>query len=706
MAETELSIVLKLIDNASADLKKTISGAIEGTNKLKSANDEAYSQMAKSIEENRTVFERFSNSFKEKSAGMVKALQESSSELKHLGREIRQVGANIAFIGGAISSIFIKALNDSSKYSENVRDSLQRLSQVTTQFGIIIANAVVPVINGLTVILDRLVTAFESLSPELRDSILRWAFLSGIFITITGVLIALGGQFAIFLSAIKGIIAAIISWTAANIALLPSILAIGAEIATVIFLMYKFKPVADFVLNVFELLFKNIQLQLEVVSLAWNKYVALILDGSSKIFETLAKLNFGNKELAIFFTNAANAASGLATEAKISADKSVFEIQRISKEMLSLAQGKEGSFAINFDKAKTSIDEIVKAINGIGKGTELKILSGNDLQLAQQSLSNFNQKLADQKILFEAGKISADEYYRGLIAAQNSSINLNQIASQQLQQMAQLQAEVTNNQFLNAQRSTQEQINLLNEYKANFMVAHAGMTQLVTNLSSSIRTNLASAISSIATGAATAKDAFAQFGKTLIGVIVEFLAQKVIAFALEKTLLAGTVASASAAASVIAAAWAPAAFLATVATFGAAAAQAPAALAAAGAASIAVSTGLSAASKAAGFGAGAGGATKFHSGGIIRAHDGLAVDEVPIIAQTGEGVLSRRGMKALGGASALNQLNRGQSPSNSYGDINLSINVNYPQVSKDQEIKKLAEMLGFEIQRQLTYARS
>lgn len=31
----------------------------------------------------------------------------------------------------------------------------------------------------------------------------------------------------------------------------------------------------------------------------------------------------------------------------------------------------------------------------------------------------------------------------------------------------------------------------------------------------------------------------------------------------------------------------------------------------------------------------------FHSGGIVRAHSGLAVDEVPIIAQTGERILSR-----------------------------------------------------------------
>lgn len=56
-----------------------------------------------------------------------------------------------------------------------------------------------------------------------------------------------------------------------------------------------------------------------------------------------------------------------------------------------------------------------------------------------------------------------------------------------------------------------------------------------------------------------------------------------------------------------------------------------------------------------------GGIVRKHRGGMIYAHDGLAPDEIPIIAQTGEGVLSRRGMNALGGSENLRQLNEGKS---------------------------------------------
>jgi TP901 family phage tail tape measure protein len=47
----------------------------------------------------------------------------------------------------------------------------------------------------------------------------------------------------------------------------------------------------------------------------------------------------------------------------------------------------------------------------------------------------------------------------------------------------------------------------------------------------------------------------------------------------------------------------------------------------------------------------------FHEGGVVKGGE-----DVPIIAQGGEGVLSRQGMRALGGAGALDKLNSGVNP--------------------------------------------
>ena len=56
------------------------------------------------------------------------------------------------------------------------------------------------------------------------------------------------------------------------------------------------------------------------------------------------------------------------------------------------------------------------------------------------------------------------------------------------------------------------------------------------------------------------------------------------------------------------------------------------------------------------------GGAVMHQGGVIYAHRGLAVDEIPIIAQRGEGVLSRRGMANIGGPAELNRINRNEAP--------------------------------------------
>jgi len=67
-----------------------------------------------------------------------------------------------------------------------------------------------------------------------------------------------------------------------------------------------------------------------------------------------------------------------------------------------------------------------------------------------------------------------------------------------------------------------------------------------------------------------------------------------------------------------------------------------------------------------------GGIVRRHHGGFIRAHSGLAPDEVPIIAQTGEGILSRQGMRTLGGPDNLKNLNRGEG--SGAGGVTININ--------------------------------
>jgi len=73
-----------------------------------------------------------------------------------------------------------------------------------------------------------------------------------------------------------------------------------------------------------------------------------------------------------------------------------------------------------------------------------------------------------------------------------------------------------------------------------------------------------------------------------------------------------------------------------------------------------------------------GGGLVMHQGGVLVAHRGLAVDERLILAQTGEGVLSRQGMRALEaryGPEAFGRLNRGEPLAGPAGPITVQVNV-------------------------------
>jgi hypothetical protein len=96
-------------------------------------------------------------------------------------------------------------------------------------------------------------------------------------------------------------------------------------------------------------------------------------------------------------------------------------------------------------------------------------------------------------------------------------------------------------------------------------------------------------------------------------------------------------------------------------------------------------------------------ASEFHTGGVVvpfvaRAHRGLAVDEVPIIAQTGEGILNRGAMRRLGGSSGLNRLNAGGG-----GGSGITINVGEGAVQLSQEMNEsqARELVGGTIIREI-----
>ena len=180
------------------------------------------------------------------------------------------------------------------------------------------------------------------------------------------------------------------------------------------------------------------------------------------------------------------------------------------------------------------------------------------------------------------------------------------------------------------------------------MDAHRSLLSVMTEAMMAFHSGFASALGDIVTGAATARDAFLALGKQIIRIFVEWMAKKVTASALGKSLLAAETAASIAAGAATAAAWAPAAAMVSLASFGANSGPAMSGISA----TVALAQALA--------------IPQLAEGGIVTR---------PTLALIGEGKddemvlpLNNRTLKGLGGGGAT-------VTQNIYGDINTKVDM-------------------------------
>lgn len=311
------------------------------------------------------------------------------------------------------------------------------------------------------------------------------------------------------------------------------------------------------------------------------------------------------------------------------------------------------------------------------------------LMQANSSLDEYNQKLKDIELLYRSGGISTQEYYNFIMSSESQVMAVRDMSMAQMQELANLQIMIGNQDLMEAQRITSEKIALLQFYQQEYNTAHQGMAAFTVMLGQAIQTNLSGAIVDIIMRTKTAKQAFAELGQAMIKSILDFIVQKMVAWAIEKTLLAGTVASAAASGAAVAAAWAPAALAANIASFGGAAAAAAATFPVA-AASMTASMALTSA---------AGSATRTVSvdsemiggGNVLAGFGGAQADggdymvRRPTLFLAGEAGPERATFTPIGRDMPAQQSSR---------QIYIDINIDHPTVSKESDIDYLVETVS------------
>jgi hypothetical protein len=288
-----------------------------------------------------------------------------------------------------------------------------------------------------------------------------------------------------------------------------------------------------------------------------------------------------------------------------------------------LALGPLEAYKRAIEVANRATDEFLK------KSSEIDTLV-LAIEAAKAKMKEFADALEKVNLAYMTGQMTAQRYYEILTSGDVVAFQSAQARMQLMQQMAALENLMNNQSLMDYQTNVQAKMSLLNTLKSYHQTMWSTMFDFVNMGIQKFSAGMTTALTSIIMGTKKAGEAFKEFGISMITSIVEFVIQygiqMMIAAAFSNLIAGLTIGQAG----VIAAAWMPAAILASIATLGGAAGVGTAAVAGA----MASGAGLLAATKVIGSATGGWGGIGVGGGGGGGGGGGCST---PTVASPGGG---------------------------------------------------------------------
>jgi hypothetical protein len=284
--------------------------------------------------------------------------------MRQVGREISQVGSTLTFMGAALTGPLALAFKSAEKYSLSVSNELKRLDNAFIALRVSIAEALLPVVHKLANVFGNLLNIWNSLTPATQQMIIQGVAITGIFLTLSGVVVSLIGR----LVRVGGIILDLVSKFALFALANPWLVGIAAVVAGLIIVFLKFRDVAVPVLNA-------IEIAAEMVYIGFVKLIKYLLVGFDKLalglqkfYDLLGKLpgKLGEpyREVSEHIKKFRENLDGL-----IKASDT--EMDRVGSKISNILVTGEGSLVKGYDKARAAIENFINSLKNLGK--EVKI---------------------------------------------------------------------------------------------------------------------------------------------------------------------------------------------------------------------------------------------------------------------------------------------------------------------------------------------
>lgn len=315
-------------------------------------------------------------------------LEDFSKVTKELSRELGQVGTILTGLGASMSGPLLLAFRNSAKVSAEVAEQTKRLSAITTEFQKVIAVGIVPVMTKFNDVLANLFNAFNALDPGVRNMILQGTLLSGVFLTMGGILTIITAKFLSLASNVAGLTAKLLLLIETN----PGLLAMGVSIIALTFLMVRFKGIADIVLTTYQILFTDLQIGFLSVGIVFEKTIANMLAILTNFSDVIGKipsvLGVLVRDFSEEIKDASNALSRMAEQ-----DLEAVNIK--IQELSDILAGNRHEWADGFHELKESVQEFFAVLGQPGGDSPV----GTFVQGFNEGLEQIKIKFNDIKAI-------------------------------------------------------------------------------------------------------------------------------------------------------------------------------------------------------------------------------------------------------------------------------------------------------------------
>lgn len=284
---------------------------------------------------------------------------------RNVGREVAQVGQNLVFMGGALTGPLAIAFKSAEKYSLSVSSELKRLDNAFIGLRVSIAEALVPVAHKLANVFGNLLNLWNSLTPATQQMIVQAVAVSGIFMTLGGVVISLIGR----LARLGGLVVDLVGKLALFALAHPWIAGIAVAVSILIAVFLQFRDVAVPVLNA-------VEIGAQMVYIGFVKLIKYLLAGFDKLSLCLEKFYDLLGKIPGKLGEPYREAAGHIKEFRENLDglikASDAEMDRVGNKISNILVTGEGSLAHGYDKAKEAVSQFIDALKNLGKDVRIE----------------------------------------------------------------------------------------------------------------------------------------------------------------------------------------------------------------------------------------------------------------------------------------------------------------------------------------------